>query len=109
MRYWRRFLGVAKNSDPLLESLSPARHATKAGATPILLVHGKDDTVVPYGQTTTMDKALTAASHRPQVVTLPGEDHWLSRGPTRQQMLNAVVTFLEAHNPPTAVTTAAAP
>lgn len=109
VRYWRRFLGVAKNSDPLLESLSPARQAAKAGATPILLVHGKDDTVVPYGQTTTMAKALTAAGHPPQVVTLPGEDHWLSRGPTRQQMLNAVVTFLEAHNPPTAVTTAAAP
>ncbi|MES3026584.1 MAG: hypothetical protein V4820_01875 [Pseudomonadota bacterium] len=31
---------------------------------------------------------------------MEGEDHWLSRGDTRLQMLNSVVAFLERHNPP---------
>jgi dipeptidyl aminopeptidase/acylaminoacyl peptidase len=33
-------------------------------------------------------------------VTLPDEDHWLSRDTTRQQMLQTTVTFLEKYNPP---------
>jgi dipeptidyl aminopeptidase/acylaminoacyl peptidase len=28
------------------------------------------------------------------------EDHWLSRGETRLQMLQATVDFLKANNPP---------
>jgi hypothetical protein len=28
------------------------------------------------------------------------EDHWLSRGATRLQMLEASIAFLRAHNPP---------
>ena len=32
-------------------------------------------------------------------VKLAGEDHWLSRGATRQQMLEATVGFVEKHNP----------
>jgi len=28
------------------------------------------------------------------------EDHWLSRGKTRFQMLDATVKFVEANNPP---------
>ena len=57
---------------------SPRRHAAEADA-PILLIHGKDDTVVPYSHTARMADALKDA-HKPyEVVTLPGEDHWLSR------------------------------
>jgi len=34
------------------------------------------------------------------LVTLKKEDHWLSRGATRLQMLRSSVAFLEANNPP---------
>jgi dipeptidyl aminopeptidase/acylaminoacyl peptidase len=34
-----------------------------------------------------------------EFVELPGEDHWLSRGATRQRMLAETVRFLEIHNP----------
>jgi len=33
-------------------------------------------------------------------VSLAGEDHWLSRGDTRLQMLTSATAFLEKHNPP---------
>lgn len=77
---------------------SPRRLAARADA-PVLLIHGKDDTVVPYTHTARMADALKDAHRSYEVVTLPGEDHWLSRAATRMQMLEAAVAFVEKHNP----------
>ena len=99
LRYWSRFLGVDGRKDPDLDAISPARLAARADA-PVLLVHGKDDTVVLYDQSRIMADALKKAGKPVELVTLQGEDHWLSRGETRLQMLKAVVAFLEKHNPP---------
>ena len=82
-----------------LDEMSPASYADKV-TVPILLVHGKDDTVVPYQQSQIMADALTKAGKPFEFVTLKAEDHWLSRGATRLQMLQAVVAFLEKNNPP---------
>ena len=79
-------------------SLSPRRHAGKADA-PVLLIHGKDDTVVPYSHTHRMADALKDAGKPVQIVALASEDHWLSRAATRQQMLAETVAFVEKHNP----------
>ena len=99
LRYWLRFMGADGVKDPDLAAISPARLADKVEI-PILLIHGQDDTVVPYVQSTLMADALKKAGKPVQLVTLTGEDHWLSRGTTRLQMLNAVVAFLEKNNPP---------
>jgi dipeptidyl aminopeptidase/acylaminoacyl peptidase len=99
LRYWSRFLGVDGRKDPDLDALSPAKLAARADA-PVLLIHGKDDTVVLYEQSRIMADALKKAGKPVELVTLHGEDHWLSRGDTRLQMLTAVVAFLEKHNPP---------
>jgi dipeptidyl aminopeptidase/acylaminoacyl peptidase len=98
-RYWDRFLGVNGPKDPLIQAISPARHADVVTA-PVLLIHGKDDTVVPYGQSEAMVRALRRADKQVELVTLKREDHWLSRGETRTEMLRASVAFLRAHNPP---------
>jgi dipeptidyl aminopeptidase/acylaminoacyl peptidase len=107
LRYWKRFMGTETVSNPMLDTLSPAKLVDKV-TVPIQLIHGKDDTVVRYDQSTTMEKALRAAGKPVELVTLPSEDHWLSRAPTRIAMLNAMVGFLEKHNPPDAVNAPAA-
>lgn len=99
LRYWLRFMGADRVRDPDLAAISPARMADKVEI-PVLLVHGKDDTVVPYVQSTIMAEAMKKAGKPVELVTLNGEDHWLSRGATRLQMLTAVVDFLEKNNPP---------
>jgi dipeptidyl aminopeptidase/acylaminoacyl peptidase len=99
VRYWDRFMGVQRPNDPRLDAISPARHADQA-AIPVLLIHGQDDTVVPYEQSKIMAGALKRAGKPVQFVTLKGEDHWLSRSETRLQMLTAMMTFIETHNPP---------
>ena len=65
-----------------------------------MLIHGKEDTVVRYEQSTGMRRALEKADKPVEFVDLREEDHWLSREATRQQMLSATVTFLEKNNPP---------
>jgi dipeptidyl aminopeptidase/acylaminoacyl peptidase len=65
----------------------------------VLLIHGRDDTVVPYEQSDVMADALKHAGKSVELVTLKHEDHWLSRSATRQQMLEASVAFLQKNNP----------
>jgi dipeptidyl aminopeptidase/acylaminoacyl peptidase len=98
-RYWDRFMGVSGPKDPAVSTISPINHLD-AITVPVLLIHGKDDTVVPYEQSQVMYDALRRKGKDVQFVTLKDEDHWLSRSGTRLQMLEASVAFLRAHNPP---------
>lgn len=98
-RYWNRFMGAEKLGDRSLDERSPARLAANVEA-PILLIHGKDDSVVPIEQSRMMADALRKAGKPFEFIELNGEDHWLSRSETRLQMLTETVRFLQAHNPP---------
>ena len=98
-RYWDRFMGTADQKDPALIAISPIEHVS-AVTVPVLLIHGRDDTVVPYEQSDVMLDALKRAGKSVELVTMKHEDHWLSRSETRLQMLQATVDFLTANNPP---------
>ncbi|MGZ3365794.1 MAG: alpha/beta hydrolase family protein [Caulobacteraceae bacterium] len=98
-RYLDRFVGAKEPTDPVFDKVSPIRHLAELNA-PVLLIHGKEDTVVPYEQSVLMESAMKGAGKSVEFLTLPGEDHWLSHDATRQQMLQATVTFLEKNNPP---------
>ncbi len=98
-RFWDRFLGVSDPDDPKLDAISPIKHVDRVSI-PILLIHGKDDTVVRFWQSEDMADALRKAGKQVEFVQLKAEDHWLSRSETRLQMLEATVKFLEANNPP---------
>jgi dipeptidyl aminopeptidase/acylaminoacyl peptidase len=80
------------------EAASPRRFAAQADA-PILLIHGREDTVVPYEQSAKMADALRDAGKPYRMVDLGEEDHWLSRSTTRLQMLEATMAFVQEHNP----------
>jgi dipeptidyl aminopeptidase/acylaminoacyl peptidase len=98
-RYWDRFMGVSGPDDPKLKEISPVEHVDAVSG-PLLLIHGKDDTVVPYHQSELMEKALRKAGKSVEFVTLKHEDHWLSSSETRLQMLESTVAFLRTNNPP---------
>lgn len=93
-RYWSQFFGA----DADLNAVSPAYNAAKVKA-PVLLIHGLDDTVVPFSQSTRMEDALKGAGKTVELVRLKGEDHWMSIETTRVDMIRAAVGFLEKHNP----------
>ncbi|ESQ73866.1 S9 family peptidase [Asticcacaulis sp. AC402] len=94
LEYWRRFMGPEGGWD----TLSPARNADAIGV-PVLLIHGKDDVVVPFDQSNSFYQAMTKAGKPVELTQLKQEDHWLSREPTRVQTLEAMMAFLLKHNP----------
>jgi dipeptidyl aminopeptidase/acylaminoacyl peptidase len=98
-RYWERFLGADDIYDKRLDAISPLKNAEKFSA-PLLLIHGRDDTTVPYDQSADLAKALKRAGKPFEIVTLEKEDHYLSRSATRLQMLQTSVEFLRKYNPP---------
>jgi dipeptidyl aminopeptidase/acylaminoacyl peptidase len=98
LRFVDRYLGVNSAADAALAALSPLNHVS-AVTIPILLIHGRDDTVVPFEQSQAMYDALRREHKNAQLLALGGEDHWLSRSSTRLQMLKSVVAFLREYNP----------
>jgi dipeptidyl aminopeptidase/acylaminoacyl peptidase len=98
-RYFLRFLGAESTKDPSLADVSPAAHIDRV-AIPVMLIHGKDDTVVPLEQSRIMADAMKAAGKPVELVTLDSTDHWLTNGATRLAMLKATMAFVEKNNPP---------
>ena len=96
VRFWNRFMGVKPGVD--LDSVSPARLAARADA-PVLLIHGKDDTVVLLAQSQEMERALRRAGKSVELMVLPGADHWLLEEPARIAMIKAMVAFVQKYNP----------
>jgi dipeptidyl aminopeptidase/acylaminoacyl peptidase len=97
-RFVEKMFGVKDPYDPALRKISPLRNAGAADA-PILLIHGKDDTRVPIVNSLSMKSALELARKPVEMVTLTGEDHFLSREASRVQTLEASVAFVEKYNP----------
>jgi dipeptidyl aminopeptidase/acylaminoacyl peptidase len=93
-RGMREILGSGSS----LDDISPVRFAERADA-PVLLIHGKDDIIVLYSQSTDMASALKRAGKTVELVTLQNGDHWLSTSETRLPMLNAAMAFVQKYNP----------
>ena len=94
--YWERRIGSRFNDAEEINAVSPARQAAKAGA-PILLIHARDDVVVPVGQSQEMRSALRDAGKPYEYVELNGEDHWLSTSAARTEMLQRSIEFIDRH------------
>jgi dipeptidyl aminopeptidase/acylaminoacyl peptidase len=95
--YWQAViggdLGAARSR---LNEMSPLQHAASVQA-PVLLIHGRDDSVVPIAQSRDMENALRRAGKTVELIELRGEDHYLSRPETRLETLQALDRFLAEH------------
>jgi dienelactone hydrolase len=81
-----------------MTQLSPVKGAKQAVA-PILLIHTKQDSVVPVRQSEMMAAALRKAGKPVTLLTLDGDDHWLRDTDNRLGMLGMAVAFVEKYNP----------
>jgi dipeptidyl aminopeptidase/acylaminoacyl peptidase len=73
-----------KLGDDFLETISPINYIDKIKS-PVLLIHGKNDTIVPLEQPENMFDELE------------DEGHYLSKNETRLQTLNAIDAFIHKH------------
>lgn len=97
MEELRENLGAA--SVEKLQATSPLRHAAQAARTPILLIHGEQDTVVPIEQSELMANRLRELNVPHEYVVLAGENHYLTKTATRTRTLEAIEQFLGKHLP----------
>jgi len=61
--YWENQFGSEEAERVALNAISPVRHADAFRA-PVLLIHGKDDAIVPIVQSNVMQKALKRAKKK---------------------------------------------
>ncbi|MGD0865645.1 MAG: S9 family peptidase [Rhizomicrobium sp.] len=93
---WEAMMGAGKAETGKLDAESPYAHADQVKI-PILLIHSSKDTTVPIEQSEIENKALQSAGKNVQFITLDGDDHYLSLGTTRIQLLKEVEKFLAAN------------
>uniref|UniRef100_UPI0035C9F4C4 alpha/beta hydrolase family protein n=1 Tax=uncultured Sphingomonas sp. TaxID=158754 RepID=UPI0035C9F4C4 len=104
LRYDGAFLNGGRSKDyfraqaPDLKGVSPVYGAAQFSI-PILILHGKKDTVVPVAQSRNMVGKLKAAGKPYRYVEQPLGDHHFSRSEDRVQFLKELETFLKANNP----------
>jgi dipeptidyl aminopeptidase/acylaminoacyl peptidase len=99
LRYWKRFMGLESAKDPAANEISPVAHIDNLNV-PFMLIHGENDVVVPYSQSTIMQKALQRAGKPIEFVTMKKGDHWLTTSENRTLLLEASISFLKKNNPP---------
>lgn len=104
MHYDGSFLNGGRSKDylrrqaPDLRAVSPIYGATQFSV-PILILHGKKDTVVPVKQSREMVAKLKAAGKPYVYIEQPLGDHHFSREEDRVAFLKALEGFLQEHNP----------
>ncbi len=94
--YWTNLIGDVRAERDKLDEISPANYA-EAFQAPVLLIHGNDDTVVPYRQSRIMEGALKRAGKDVELVKLRGGDHWFSTSEMRLDTLRALDGFVDRH------------
>lgn len=106
--YWRTSIGDPARDLDRIRARSP-QNAVNAITADVLLIHGKDDTIVPFEQSVRMAKAMETAGKPVRLVALKGEDHWLSTARSRGEMLREIEGFLAKHLGPAVIEVAIEP
>ena len=94
--YWVKRIGHPINDLDRLNATSPAQHAGNIRG-PIMLIHGKNDTTVPFEQSEFMLEALTKAGKSGELVSIGGDDHYLSKSSTGIEFFTRLESFLGAN------------
>jgi dipeptidyl aminopeptidase/acylaminoacyl peptidase len=95
-QYWQAVIGDTFADAPRLKATSPINSVKNIRA-PLLLMHGKFDTVVPITQSEGMAKALRQAGKAYEYIQLEDDDHWLSYADSEKRALQEIERFLKQH------------
>lgn len=98
---WIAAAAVSKYGDPvadadLLRDLSPMTHVDRL-TTPLMVVHGENDSNVPVIEAAQLVKALAERGVEHRYLLFPGEGHELLHRSSRHEYLRATVGWLVSH------------
>lgn len=96
-KYWSQYMGDRYTARDLKTKISPLERVRDYNI-PVLLMHGKEDTTVPYAQSEVF--AIRAKGmDKIRFVPLEGADHYLGSSRVRIELLTQSLSFLKAHHP----------
>lgn len=95
-RHWDRVDGDQTNFD--LDDVSPAVQVERL-TRPVLLAHGEEDNRVPFDQYELMVSRARGAGKPLETLALPESGHSFTRAEDQQAWYDALIAFLERHNP----------
>jgi dienelactone hydrolase len=91
-------IGDPKKDAEALKAISPVYHVDKIQA-PLLIVHGRDDAVVPYEQAKDLVAALDKAGKSYELIAKFNEPHGIYNYKNRIELYQRVEAFLAKHMP----------
>ncbi|MCJ9428047.1 alpha/beta hydrolase family protein [Kordiimonas marina] len=91
--WFKDFAKTMGHEGEKVEAVSPVQQAGRVSA-PVLIVHVKDDPVVPYEQSTEMYKALKHLKKPVKMVSIKSGDHFLDTEAARVAFLKPLESFL---------------
>ncbi|WNC69873.1 prolyl oligopeptidase family serine peptidase [Thalassotalea nanhaiensis] len=92
--YWQDVISKGDVKEDHLEKISPINYV-KDVVTPILLIHGERDQIVPLSQSEDMFDELEDANKNVTFVELEEGDHHLSNAKNRMKALKAIDKFIK--------------
>ncbi|NEX93355.1 alpha/beta fold hydrolase [Caulobacter sp. 17J65-9] len=93
-RFWVDRIGDPKADAAMLETASPRRRAAEIRC-PVLLVHGKDDAIVPVKQSRFMADALKKAGASFELVEVPDAGHGDWKDEVEKDLMGRYVALLQ--------------
>ena len=96
IRYWEKAIADGSATRDTLRQKSPVMYAENFQA-PVLLLHGKDDLIVPVAQSRRMRRALRDANKRVKLVEYRDADHSMSSPGSRLKILRELDAFVAEH------------
>ena len=78
---------------------SPIRYCQNV-RTPLLLLHGEEDSIVPLSQAVAFLRGVERVGHpqsKPALYTYPGEDHIFQRREHAEDVLRRLVLHIKSH------------
>ncbi|WP_417480954.1 alpha/beta fold hydrolase [Maricaulis sp.] len=97
LRYWEQYMGDRFGDRDDQATITPVARADEL-TLPLLVLHGEDDTTVPFGQLRLLRNAMEGRDNV-QFVTLPDADHYLGTPEARTVLLRESQAFLDANFP----------
>jgi len=104
--YWVSEIGDPEKDEEKLKAISPLYFAARITA-PVLIIQGKEDSIVPPKQARNMIAALERAGRKPESLFIADEGHGSLNEKGRIAEYKAIETFLAKHLGPATTDVAA--
>lgn len=96
--YWVKHIGDPSADKAALAAVSPADMADRI-TRPVLLLHGKDDGIVPFDQSKRMAKAMEKAGKPVKLVELKDSGHTYMSDEEERTFYDEILAFLDENLP----------